>query len=535
MKNITDYLFEFAQSNPDKPALLHPEKISFAGLCYLITRYGAGFQNIGITPGMKTIVLVTPGVDFFTVTFALLRIGAVPVMIDPGMGNKAMAKVLSQINAGAFIGIPKAHLLRIIYPHTFRHVEIFVTTGTSLRIGGYRLKTFLKQESYDYEICHVKPSDVVAVFFTSGSTGPAKAVVYQHQMIDAQISFLKHHFKYKPDDIDLCTFPLIGLLVICLGLSVVLADMDMTHPLKLKPYKLLKNFEQFNCSSMFCSPLVLRKMYEYCHTNKLLIKSLKRVLTAGAPVAPALLRNIKKVLPVGSVIHTPFGSTEALSITDATDSELLAIYGNSENYFNGICVGYPLNGIRLKIIKITDDPVGTIENAQEMNSGEIGEIVVNGPNVTQSYLCNDWANRISKIADGGSNLLWHRTGDVGKIDQFGRLWYFGRKSQRVEAEAGTLFTIPCEAVFNQHPAVFRSALVGIKSGSYSEPVICIELKKGVKKTELLKKELLRLAKGNDCTKNISMVLFNKNFPVDPRHNAKIFREKLSEWAKLQLK
>ncbi|MBE0663905.1 MAG: AMP-binding protein [Bacteroidales bacterium] len=535
MKNIPDYLFDFAQSNPDKPALLHPDKISFSGLCLLTNRYAAGFQDIGITQGMKTIVLVTPGVDFFAITFALLRIGAVPVMIDPGMGNKAMAYALSKTESRAFIGIPKAHLLRLMYPHAFRHVEIFVTTGFSLRWQDHSLKAIRKSECFNYEICHAMPSDVVAVFFTSGSTGPAKAVIYQNRMIDAQIKYLRNHFNYKSDDIDLCTFPLIGLLVICLGLSIVLADMDMTHPLRLKPDKLIMNIEQFNCSSMFCSPLVLRLITDYCIANKLHIKSLTRVLTAGAPVSPALLRNIKRVLPECSVVHTPFGSTEALSVTDAVDSELLAVYGNSENYFNGICVGYPLKGIRLKIIKITDNPVETIENVQEMNAGEVGEIVVNGPNVTQSYLADDWASKISKIAESNSSLLWHRTGDVGKSDENGRIWYFGRKSQRVETGTGTLFTIPCEAVFNQHPAVFRSALVGIKSNSQTEPVICIELKAGIKKSEHLVKELLNLAQENKWTKKVSTVLFHKNFPVDPRHNAKIFREKLSEWAKIQLK
>ncbi len=535
MKNITDYVFDFSGSNPDKPALLHPHKISFSGLCLLINRYAAGFQKIGIVQGMKTIVLVTPGVDFFAVTFALLRIGAVPVMIDPGMGNTAMAHALSGTESQAFIGIPKAHLLRLLYPHAFKHVEIFVTTGFSLRCQDHRLKTFRKSEIFNYEIYNAKPSDVVAVFFTSGSTGPAKAVVYQSQMVDAQINYLKTHFNYRSDDIDLCTFPLIGLLVICLGLSIVLADMDMSNPLHLKPHKLIRNIEQFNCSSMFCSPLVLRLISDYCIVKNLHIKSLVRILTAGAPVPLKVLKNIKRVIPESSVVHTPFGSTEALSITDAVDSVLHAVYRRSEDYFDGIFVGYPLKGIRLKIIKITDDPIELIENAQEMNTGEVGEIVVKGPNVTQSYLANEWANKMSKIGEICSSFQWHRTGDLGKMDENGGLWYFGRKSQRVEAASGTLFTIPCEAVFNQHPAVFRSALVGIKSGYKTVPVICIELKTGIKKSEQIKKELLSLAERNECTKKISTVLFHKNFPVDPRHNAKIFREKLTGWSKNQLK
>lgn len=535
LENITDYLFDFARANPDKPALLNPESTTFGELCHLTEKYASGFQKNGIIRGMKTIVLVKPGLDLFAVTFGLLRIGAIPVLIDPGMGVKAMVNALKKAQAKAFVGIPRAHLLRIFYPALFKAVVVTVSTGRTLFLKTRRLDNFRKEKDLTYEVFKADSNDEVAVFFTSGSTGPAKGVVYKNRMLEAQIRYMKDHFHFSPEDTDLCTFPLIGLLVVCHGLSIVMADMDMTRPMKLNPRKLFNNINKFSCSSMFCSPMVLQKLAIYGKENYLKLGTLKKVFTAGAPVPPSLLRNFKNLLYTDSVIHTPFGSTEALSLTDIVDSELFSVYGESPHYLKGICVGRPLKGIGLKIIKITDDPIEKMADAEERGVGSVGEIIVNGPNVTQGYLANEPADKCSKIKDPDQPNLWHRTGDLGKLDENGRVWYYGRKTQRVETSNETLFTIPCEAVFNSHPGVSRSALVGVQINGKKSPVICIELKKGVKRSERLTRELAGLARGNEKTRQIDHFLFHKKFPVDPRHNAKIFREKLAFWAQNQLK
>lgn len=535
LNNITDYLFDFAKANLGKPALLHPKKITFSELCALIEKYATGLVKSGIAKGTKTIVLIHPGIDLFAVTFALLRTGAIPVLIDPGMGMKAMTKALSKTGAEAFIGVSKAHWLRFLFPKSFQSVHINIVLGFRWFPGGINMHSFQKIKNYNFEVSKGLPNDNVAVFFTSGSTGPAKGVIYQHRTLEAQIQYLKNHFKYNPEGIDLCTFPLIGMLVINLGLSVVLADMDMAHPATLNPRKLIENIKQFNCTHMFCSPMVLRKLANYGNENSINLTSIKKIFTAGAPVTPYLLQDFRKILTENAEIHTPFGSTEALSITDIADLEIAKIYSESNNYYEGFCVGFPLPGIDLKIIKISDNPIESWENVEEFQSGEVGEIVVKGPNVTQQYLANDLANSFSKIKDRNSDLLWHRTGDLGKLDEHGKVWFYGRKSQRVETKYKTLFTIPCEAVFNRHPKVLRSALTSVKLEGNIVPLICIELESGVKKSGQIIKELLNFAKENEWTNTISLILFHKKFPVDPRHNAKIFREKLAVWAQNQLR
>jgi len=529
--NVTDSLFEYAAKNPEKAAILHPRFLTFSNLCSKVNSYAAGFLAEGIIAGTKTIVMLKQSPDFFIVVFALFRIGAVPVMIDPGMGLNMMSKSLAKTGAEAFIGIPWSLLLKLLYPHAYRSVKIWISTGYCPPGNCATLKSF-KRTAQNIQSLNQEPGALAAIFFTSGSTGPAKGVIYRNYMLAAQIRILKNHFGYKAGEIDLCTFPLIGLLLMSLGITEVLADMDMTKPALFKPQKLLNNINCFSCTHMFCSPMILGRLAEYGNTNRIKVPSLKRIMTAGAPVLPGVLRETRNWIPHAATIHTPYGATEALPVTDICDTELLLLYGNSNSYQDGVCVGYPIAGIDLRIIHITEEVIELWDDRYLIASNEVGEITIQGPNVTQEYLADEEAGKRSKILDKVTGLYYHRTGDLGRIDESGRIWFYGRKSQRVITKESTLFTIPCEAVFNKHPAVCRSALVGIDKGMPAEriPVICIELKKGVKSSENLRKELLKLAQDNLVTKEISKILFHKSFPVDPRHNAKIYREKLARWA-----
>ena len=533
--NITDHLYEFAEANPDKPAFLHPERLSFGELIVEIDRVADGFRDCEITVGTRTMVLIKPGIDLFAVTFALFRIGAVPVMIDPGMGLRRMIEALADKQVEAFVGIPRAHLLRYLSPSAFKYVKIWISTGFRWFGRGFSLKK-MKYPVHRSEAQEIDPEDLAAIFFTSGSTGTPKGVLYKTRMLQAQIEYLKSHFKYGPDEIDLCTFPLIGLMIICHGISIVLADMDMVHPGRLNPRRVLKNIQDFKCSHMFCSPMVLNRLSAYGIKNNIMLGSMKKIMTAGAPVSESILRNFRKLLPSHAEIHTPFGATEALPVTDILDGELLKLYANSGRSIDGLCIGYPLVEIELKIISISDHAVLWTEEIHIQSENEVGEIIICGPNVTDAYWANEEANRLAKIVDAQTNTVWHRTGDLGRIDREGRVWFFGRKTQRVVSNGITYFTIPVEAVFNQHPEVHRSALVGVKRRGDSTiiPVICIERIKSKKRKIYLQEELKSMTLEYDFTGEIKNFLFHKNFPVDPRHNAKIYREKLAIWANNKL-
>jgi acyl-CoA synthetase (AMP-forming)/AMP-acid ligase II len=537
INNITDYLKLNAECFPDKPALLYPEKITYSDLEKKVNKYSFGFDHAGIKRGTRTLILVPAGTDFFVLTFALLRIGAVPVMIDPGMGIKAMAAVLSDLDPETFIGTPKAHLLRLFFPSFFKKVKIKITTGTICIGKSKRLKDLINNDPGQYPQHLNDRDDIAAIFFTSGSTGPAKGVIYTSGMLKNQIEITKSQFNIGSDETDLCTFPLLGLFAICHGNSSVIADMDMLHPAKLDPVKIIRNILDFRCTQMFGSPMILNKLAEYGLKRRIKLPSLRKIISAGAPVHRNILESFGQMVSDNAEIHTPYGATEALPVTDITASELLRIYSDGSENENGICIGYPVEPLNVKILEITDLPIVSWENAKLMPVNEVGEIIVKGPWVSPGYFKINDADRLSKIRDVTTRETWHRMGDLGKIDNHGRLWFYGRKSHRVTTPDSTLFTIPCESVFNRHPQVVRSALVGVEfNGSgIKRPVICIQLKSGFNPTKKLIQELNEMGSFSLITAGISDILFKKDFPVDPRHNAKIFREKLALWAAKRIK
>ncbi len=537
IRNVADYLTINAEKHPDKPALLHPERISYRELEEIVNRYSSGLINSGISHGTRTLVMVPAGADFFILVFSLLRIGAVPVMIDPGMGIKAMISVLSGLEPEAFIGIPRSHLLRFICPEIFKSTCVKITTG-NLGFRDTMTGNKVLNCSTGMQLSHSSDDgEIAAIFYTSGSTGPAKGVIYTSGMLKNQIETTRKQFTIGSDEIDLCTFPLLGLFAICHGNSSVIADMDMVHPARLNPAKVIRNIMKFGCTQMFGSPMILNRLAEYGSKRKTKLLSLRKIISAGAPVHLKILESFGRMISDNAAIHTPYGATEALPVTDITASELYGLISENDENGSGICVGKPVVPAEVRIIDITDEPLPSWDRVKIMPVNEIGEIVVRGPWVSPCYFRNSKADMVSKIPGESNKEIWHRMGDLGKIDSLGRVWFYGRKSHRVITSDTTLFTIPCEAVLNRHPRVARSALVGVNSdrSGAKTPVIVIELKPGFRPTRRLLKELNELKNSSGLTKGLAEILFRNKFPVDPRHNAKIFREKLAIWAEKRVK
>jgi acyl-CoA synthetase (AMP-forming)/AMP-acid ligase II len=273
----------------------------------------------------------------------------------------------------------------------------------------------------------------------------------------------------------------------------------------------------------------------YGKNNGIKLPSLKRVISAGAPVSPANIEQFSTLLSEDAQIHTPYGATEAVPIISIRSHEILTETRHLSEKGYGICIGRPINNIDIQLIRISDEPIDTWSDDLRVAMGEIGEITVKGALVSREYYGDPQATALAKIRENGE--IRHRMGDLGWMDDKGRIWFCGRKTHRVITADGTLFTIPCEAIFNTHPAVFRSALVGVGPRHQQKPVLCIELSKShanMNKKEL-KDELLGLAAAYELTRSIQAVLFHKSFPVDVRHNSKIFREKLALWAEHKIK
>ncbi len=538
--NIAARLTQTARAHPDRPAIVWRTgrdgdtgiytRVTFSELNAEVDRYARGLEAAGVTRGTRTVLMVPPRIEFFVLTFALLKIGAVPVMIDPGMGRRNVVDCLCKVEAEAFIGVPLAHVLRVLHRRAFRSVRVAITVGRRWFWGGLRLADVRSQSSEPYQATATDADDPAAILFTSGSTGPAKGVLYRHGMFAAQARILRDHLGIRPGEIDLPTFPLFALFDPALGMTAVLPEMDPTRPAHVDPLKIIGAIRDQQVTHMFGSPALLDRVGRYGAANDVKLPTLRRVLSAGAPVPPLVLERFRAMLDADAAIHTPYGATEALPVASIESREILGETRRESDRGRGTCVGHPVPDATVRIIRITDEPIDAWSDALILPPGEIGEIVVSGPMVTREYFARPDATRLAKIPHGAA--VWHRMGDVGRFDDAGRLWFCGRKAHRVETPAATLFTVPCESVFNQHPRVYRSALVGVGSRPRQRPVICIELEPGTQPAdaERLKHELLDLARANSLTKNIDTILFHPSFPVDVRHNAKIDREKLARWA-----
>ena len=543
--NIASYLKRVAETAPYKRAVVYPAgrensgRVMYSHLTFLqLDResdcLANGMEKAGITRGTRTILMVKPGLEFFIIIFSLFKIGAVPVVVDPGMGIRRMVGCFKEGRPEAFIGIPPAHVIRTFYPRFFKTVRVWITVGRRWFWRGYTLNQIRQVPWKPFSTAKTGRDDTAAILFTTGSTGPAKGAVYTHGNFDAQLRHIKTHLGLSMDEIDLSTFPLFALFWPPLGITSVIPDMDPTKPARANPKKIIEAVNNQGVTSMFASPALLNRVGEYGKKRHIILPSLRRVISAGAPVSPSIIEKFASMLGEDAEIHTPYGATEAVPIISITSTEILSETRNFSEKGYGICIGRPVNDLKIRIIKISDDPIPKWSDDILVEDGEMGEIAVAGNLVTRQYFEKPEADAMAKIED--EDFFWHRMGDVGWKDSKGRVWFCGRKSHRVLTKENTLFTIPCEAIFNNHPQVFRSALVGIGPRNQQTPVMCIELKKSRhrlnKKT--IKNELLELAVQNEFTKDIKTILFHKYFPVDIRHNSKIFREKLAVWAEKRL-
>ena len=490
-----------------------------------------GLEGAGIVSGTRTILMVRPSPEFFCLIFALFKVGAVPVVVDPGMGVSRMLECFRQSRPEAFIGIPLAHVVRTLRPGFFRSVTIWVTVGRRWFWGGWTLDQIRWFPWRPYPPASTKRDEPAAVLFTTGSTGPAKGAVYTHGNFIAQLYHIRRYLQMAADEIDLSTFPLFALFYPALGVTAVIPDMDPTRPAKAEPSRIVETIVNQGVTNMFASPALLNRLARYGREKAIKMPSLKRVISAGAPVAPALIEQFARMLVDGAEVHTPYGATEAVPVLSISSTEILSETRTLSERGFGYCVGKPVNDlVEVRIIAINDDPVSEWSEALAVAPGTIGEIIVRGDHVTRHYFEKPQADALSKIVDG--DRFWHRMGDLGWQDSKGRIWFCGRKSHRVITPQGTLYTIPCESIYNNHHMVFRSALVGVGNPPNQRPVICVELAgdKGRPDLEKIREDLLTMGRRVEITSLIETILFHPGFPVDIRHNAKIFREQLAVWA-----
>lgn len=481
-----------------------------------------GLQQLGAAPGQRIALMVPPGYPFFVLTFALFKLGAIPVLIDPGMGLHGLRNCLAEADPDWFIGSTKAQIARLLLGWCRGRKLGVIHVGPSIGIGTSYTRLLRLSASGGAVLAEVDSEAMAAILFTSGSTGPAKGAIYTHGMFQEQVRVLQEELRIEPGEVDLCTFPLFALFAPALGMTAIVPDMDATRPAKADPRKLVAAIERYRATNVFGSPALIRVLGTHCERTNTRLPTLRRALSAGAPVPARVIETMSHALAPGVQLLTPYGATECLPVALIGSDEILGETRSATDRGEGICVGRPVGRARVRVIDVTHEPMATLPAGLPV--GRRGEIAVAGPMVSQSYWRRPEADAVHKVRD--LDTVWHRTGDIGYFDDQGRLWFCGRKAHRVITSAGdVLDTIPVEAVFNTLPWVARSALVGVRGRA----VVCVELSRTLPADHA--SQLLDVAARFPHISRISeFLIYSGSFPVDIRHNAKIFREKLAVWA-----
>ena len=504
------------------------DTLDFGSLAARIDAYEHGLIEAGLRAAERVIMLVTPGADFLALSYAVMGRGAVPVFIDPGMGVDAVVACMREAEPSGFIGVPRAHLLRLKAGELFRSLRFSVVAGRFPPCGAMRLCDLRRPSAAPPTPVPRGDADPALVAFTSGATGRPKGVVFTNRMLSEQLAVFRGQFGFRGGDQDLPLLPVFSLFTAALGVGSIFPPLDPSRPLSLVPAQIIRVMRDLGNQTSFGSPALWSKIGEYCRQTGATLPQLRRVFMAGAPVSQTTIDLVKAACPQAESF-TPYGATEALPVTIASaddlrqDRPVLAVTGEQ-----GTPVGRAIEGVALRVVQpLTVQPVVPLIDCPER---VIGEIVVSGDTVSREYLRRPEATATSKIHDG--DRVWHRMGDMGYLDAGGQLYFCGRKAHVVSTPDRTFHSVPVENVFNRHPQVRRSALIEVAGG----PALAIEpaswpLTPQARQT--LAAELRAVGEGDPVTGGVRRFYFHQSFPVDARHNAKIFRDRLGAWAATQ--
>lgn len=563
--NIAQHLPLMAQRQPEVAALKIPRghtadgridylTLTFAELDRETNAWVRRLIKKGVQPGDRVLLMVKQGLPLIASAFALFKHGAVPVVIDPGMGLKSFLSCVERSQPRVLLGIRAARIVGRLFRGSFRSVRIRIPANGS---PTHRLAKADENIPAFSPIARMS-TDLAAILFTSGSTGAPKGVCYEHGMFAAQVEAIRQTYAIEPGEIDLPMLPIFALFNPALGMTTVVPEIDPRRPAQVDPEKIIRAIQQEKVTNSFGSPTLWRKIATFCIQENITLSTMRRVLCAGAPVPDSLWDDAPKFLPNGQ-LFSPYGATESLPISSVSAEQIRAERaGRPASDWPGACIGRAISSAEVRIIELTDDPIQSMDAARILGPGEVGEIVVAGPMVTKYYDALPQATALAKIPEKSSAVLgssgvdtgpqvqllrerqstriWHRMGDCGMLDDRGVLWFLGRKVERVVSRQGIFYTEPCERPFRSLPEVARCALIGVGRTSDQKPALVVEPRSGKldpEHTRELAVRIREIAKASVVTQALQTFFFHPNFPVDVRHNAKIHRLSLAKWAQKQ--
>jgi acyl-CoA synthetase (AMP-forming)/AMP-acid ligase II len=548
--DLADVVLDVAVRDPDRIAVVEPDgrnadgsrryrRHTYRELSDDIESVAVGVREIGIVERTRTVFMAPPSYEACVVGLALTRVGATTVWIDPAVGYLNLAERLRRLRVEAFVGVPLAHLGRTAFGWGPRLLSKAIVLEGRFP-GAHTLESLRRPRPAEVARAAVGPKDPAAIMYTTGSTGPAKPALYRHENLCGIHRVAHRTWRFDELDgvpVDMPVFPAFFSIGLSAGGTIVVPPIDYVRegPAKVDARALLEVIRDTGVRSLFASPVILENLARLGRDEGAVARSLRVVVGGGAPLYAPVVGALQQMLGADGAVHADYGATEALPVSEMPGREALDETFAKTARGAALCVGHPFAGVDVKIVAIQEGPIATIAEARELPVGQIGEIVVRGAHISPEY-ADDVPSTLKNKIRGDDGAIWHRLGDAGYLDERGRLWCCGRVSHRIASPSGQLFPLMCEPIFDAHPAVRRSGLVGVPlDGSAAMlPVICVELAsaygRGSAELAALRDELLAMAAANPTTLPIRHVLFSRRLPVDPRHNSKIERPALARWA-----
>lgn len=508
-----------------------------------VNRLAAGLHGAGVRAGSRVSLMVPPGVDLTVALYACLRLGAVVVVADAGLGTRGLSRAVKGATPDFLIGIDKALAAARALGWAARRISVRDLPAARRSILGVEtsLAALAKAGSRpsagqaDGPASQFPdPDSPAAVLFTSGSTGPAKGVLYTHRQLAAMRDTVAETFGIHPGQRLVAGFAPFALLGPALGTVSVTPAMDVTAPRTLTARALADAAAAVDATVVFASPAALRNVVAtsagLTAEGTAALKRVELLLSAGAPVPEPLLAEVQQLLPSAS-LHTPYGMTEALPVTDISLEQIRAAAvdaasGTKPGAGNGVCVGRPVHGARVAVIPLAAD--GTAPGSTPVpEAGITGEILVSAPHVKEGY------DRLWLTEEASAGVAgWHRTGDVGHFDADGRLWVEGRLAHVVTAPGAVVTPVGAEQAIELLDGIRMAAIVGVGPAGTQAVTAVVETVPPVRKAGPAGMELARKVREATHTAGVSVaaVLVVPALPTDIRHNAKIDRTRLSRWA-----
>ena len=545
--NILSLLAEKSEKHPNKIAFaFHQNKtneydeISFSELDSKSSRVAIFLSNNGFTRGMKTLVLVRPSIEFIILVYGMFKLGVVPIFppnlnLKSPNGRKQFRSILERANIDALIGSRKilliSYLLRI---RSFSNKIISMDKIRSYYLDSKNNSKYIIDSDVDWS------NNSVFVKYTTGSTGPSKGVIYNHNMLHSHIKLLKSE-GINSEDIffgrsgTLIVHPLIGLT------SVI----HTNRPIETTGEEIVEAVNRWSATACFLSPPSAINLSNYLELlnsegfTKRAFPTLERLYVGGETVSSEVVKTIESHLssdrPIKGGYHLVYGATEGFPLCQNQAINILKSDSKTKSG-NGICLGKAVSGVKIRILTFRhpleefDNSLAVDVTGKGINS--IGEISVSGPVVYTRLIAGDekaFGGPLTWARDTNDRTTWHRTGDLGYIDAEDRIWLVGRKKHRVELSNGvTLYPKQIEPILDSMFDI-RTALVNGPNNSQAFIIVENSNQNWEILVDKLKHSIPTLCKFLKNNIDFSFVQFGEAFPVDSGHQAKIRREVLSDW------